>query len=81
MRLFEFLAFLPVFGAFVLGATVASEGTQTASTAPAPVVQSGSLYPFIAVALLFAFVASALFFMAREMRREEREKRNQENSG
>ena len=78
MKFLEILAFLPIVLIFVLGANVASERTQTASVDATPLTQTDSIYPFMAIALLIVFVLSGLFFMAREMRREEREKRNRD---
>lgn len=75
MKLWELLALVPIILTFVLGANVASGQTRTAAVDSTPITQTGSIYPFLAVSLLLVFVCSAIFFLAREVRREEREKR------
>lgn len=80
MKLLDALASLPLSLAFISAGSVAAERVEIADTDHTPIAQSASIYPFIAIAALFLFLVSALFLIALETRREDRDKRNQDES-
>ena len=75
MKFLESILLVPVLLAFVAGANVVSDSdVQTRSS-----LEAGSILPYLAMGVLFAFIASGLFFLAKEIRREEKEKNKKED--
>ena len=66
MKTFEAILQLPVIAAFFVGASVVTDPDSATHSA----TEGESLLPYIAIALLFAFIASAVFLLVREMRSE-----------
>ena len=75
MKSLDVILSLPVLFAFMAGATAVAD-TEAATQS---VLERGSILPYVAGALLFAFLASALYFLTSELRAERKEKREKKN--
>ena len=80
MKSYDLLAAIPGVLGFISAATVVAEEADAASTPSSTIVESGTAFPYVAIAVLFAFLMSGVYFIARETHREGAEKRNRDNA-
>lgn len=80
MRTLDALTSVPIVLAFLAGASIVSEGTEVASTDAVSAGHTASVFPLVAVGLLFALLISGLILVARETGHEDREKRNRDKT-